>query len=201
MSATYFEQCKRSFADVPSENGVDTLAFIEACEGLVKLFDLLGNTAFKVVQNDMNGNIAKVNNRLQETGPERSGTLEKLVQNEGPGGTPKRTATEGLMWLLRGLDFTAQAMRNSLTNKNEELATSFTNAYGSTLRPYHGMLVRPVFGLAMKACPYRKDFYSKLGSPPEKVDEELEKWLSGLERIVAHMKSFYASGNYEKGFK
>ncbi len=41
-----------------TEGGVDTAAFLEACEGLVKLFDLLGNTAFKVVQNDMNGNIA-----------------------------------------------------------------------------------------------------------------------------------------------
>lgn len=96
------------------------------------------------------------------------------------------------MWLLRGLDFTAQAMRNSVNNKNEELATSFTNAYGTTLRPHHGMLIRPVFALAMKACPYRKDFYAKLGQPQEKVDEELEKWLAALEKIVAHMKSFYA---------
>lgn len=96
------------------------------------------------------------------------------------------------MWLLRGLDFTAQAMRNSVNNKNEELATSFTNAYGTTLRPHHGMLIRPVFALAMKACPYRKDFYAKLGEPQEKVDEELEKWLASLEKIVAHMKSFYA---------
>lgn len=43
---------------MPTEGGVDTAAFLEACEGLVKLFDLLGNAAFKVVQNDMNGNIA-----------------------------------------------------------------------------------------------------------------------------------------------
>ncbi|TKY90905.1 hypothetical protein EX895_000903 [Sporisorium graminicola] len=200
MATTYFEQCKRSFADVPTEGGVDTAAFLEACEGLVKLFDLLGNAAFKVVQNDMNGNIAKVNTRLNATGAGMSGTLEKLVQNEGPGGTSKRPATEGLMWLLRGLDFTAQAMRNSVNNKNEELATSFTNAYGTSLRPHHGMLVRPVFALAMKACPYRKDFYAKLGEPQSKVDEELEKWLAALEKIVAHMKSFYASGKYDKGF-
>lgn len=96
------------------------------------------------------------------------------------------------MWLLRGLDFTAQAMRNSVKNPNEELATSFTNAYTTTLRPHHGMLVRPVFGLAMKACPYRKDFYAKLGAPQDKVNQELERWLSGLEKVVAHMKQFYA---------
>lgn len=43
----------------------------------------------------------------------------------------------------------------------------------------------------MKACPYRKDFYAKLGSPPERVDEELEKWLAELETIVARMQKLY----------
>lgn len=130
--------------------------------------------------------------RLNATGAEQSGTLEKLVQNEGPGGTKNRTATEGLMWLLRGLDFTATAMRNSMNNKNEELVQSFTDAYGTTLRQHHSMFVRPVFTLAMKACPYRKDFYSKLGAPQDRVDEQMEVWLAALEKIVAHMKSFYA---------
>ena len=129
--------------------------------------------------------------RLNQTGAEQSGTLEKLVQNEGPGGTSKRPATEGLMWLLRALEFTALAMRNSITNKDEELVTSFTNAYGATLRPHHSMFVRPVFTLAMKACPYRKDFYSKLGAPQDRVDEQMQSWLAALEKIVTHMKSFY----------
>ncbi|SNX84071.1 probable het-c2 protein [Melanopsichium pennsylvanicum] len=197
--STFFEECKRSFTDVPTEGGVDTAAFLEACEGFIKLFDVLGNSAFKIVQNDMNGNIAKVQTRLNATGAEKSGTLEKLVQNEGPGGSKNRPATEGLMWLLRALDFTATAMRNSMNNKNEELVESFTKAYGSTLRPHHGMLVRPVFALAMKACPYRKDFYAKLG-PQDKVDQQMEQWMAALEKIVAHMKSFYASGKYDKGF-
>lgn len=34
--------------------------FLEATEGLIKLFDLLGNSAFVIVQNDMKGNV-KVN--------------------------------------------------------------------------------------------------------------------------------------------
>ena len=43
----------------------------------------------------------------------------------------------------------------------------------------------------MKACPYRKDFYAKLGSPPEKVEEELHRWLDALEKIVNTMQAFY----------
>ncbi|PWN48438.1 putative het-c2 protein [Violaceomyces palustris] len=190
--ATYFDTVKKSYADVPvTGEGVDTSAFLEATEGLVKLFDLLGSSAFSVVQNDMNGNIKKIRERLLSTGPDLSGTLEKLVANEGKPGDKKRTATEGLMWLLRGLDFTAQALRRSRNDKSEELAASFTKAYETSLRPHHSFVVRPIFSLAMKACPFRKDFYAKLGSPPEKVDEELERWLSALEKIVKQLQDFY----------
>lgn len=48
----------QSYADVPTtEEGVDTSAFLEATDGLVKLFDLLGSSAFAIVQNDMRGNV------------------------------------------------------------------------------------------------------------------------------------------------
>jgi len=51
----------------------------------------------------------------------------------------------------------------------------------------------------MKACPYRADFYAKLGSPPEKVNTELGKWLTALEAIVARIEAFYEAGGYNKG--
>lgn len=133
----------------------------------------------------------KIKDRLLAS-PTQSHTLELLVQNEGAPGEKKRPATEGLMWLLRGLDFTAQALRRSLGDKSEELSTSFTKAYEGSLKQYHNFVVKGAFSLAMKACPYRTDFYAKLGSPPEKVDAELEKWLSALERIVKRMQDLYA---------
>ena len=52
--------------------------------------------------------------------------------------------------------------------------------------------------MAMKACPYRAAFYEKLGSPPEKVQEEMGKWLAALEIIVDRMQEFYKAGKYEK---
>ena len=48
----------KPYQNVPiTEAGVATSEFIDATEGVVKLFDLLGSSAFAVVQNDMNGNI------------------------------------------------------------------------------------------------------------------------------------------------
>lgn len=42
----------------------------------------------------------------------------------------------------------------------------------------------------MSACPYRKDFYAKLGEDPEKVAEELRVWLAALEKVIAILKGF-----------
>lgn len=60
--------------------------------------------------------------------------------------------------------------------------------------------------VALKACPYRKDFLEKLRADPnggpgaseETVLTELTKWLNGLEKIVATMNTFYVQGKYGK---
>lgn len=42
----------------------------------------------------------------------------------------------------------------------------------------------------MSACPYRKDFYAKLGSDEAKVQAELRIWLEALTKQVAILKGF-----------
>jgi len=196
---TYFDTVQKSFVDVPvTEDGVDTATFLEAAEGVVKMFDLLGSAAFSVVQSDMTGNITKVRT-YYNAHPSEAKTLEGLVISEKQN-DKKRKATEGLMWLLRGLHFTLVGLQRSHKDKDEELAVSFNKSYEQTLKQHHSFVVRPVFTLAMKACPYRKDFYAKLGSPPEKVDEELKKWLEALDAIIQRMQGFYEAGGHGKGF-
>lgn len=143
------------------DGGINTTDFLEAAEGLVKLFDLLGSSAFAIVQKDMTGNIEKIRTR-QLSSPVQCETLEGLVKGEA--GEKKRTATEGLMWLLRyivaklgladlsGLQFTAEALRRSLKNRTEELADSFTKAYGDTLKKFHSFVVKPLFAVSILCC-------------------------------------------------
>nr|GAT44281.1 predicted protein [Mycena chlorophos] len=201
--APYLETV-RSFADVDTTNGVNTVEFLEASEGLVGLFDLLGSAAFSVVQNDLKGNITKVRARYDAT-PTLSDTLEKLVENEK--GEKKRTATEGLMWLLRGQSFTCKALQNAQANPKEELSVAFNDSYANTLKKFHNFVVKGIFSVAMKACPYRADFYAKLAADPaggpaasdEKVTEQLNNWLNPLDAIVTRMQTFYEKGDYGKG--
>ncbi|KAL1599086.1 hypothetical protein SLS59_006538 [Nothophoma quercina] len=191
--ATFFDTVKKSWEDVPvdasKDNAISTTEFLEAAESLTTLFDVLGSAAFKPVKNDMSGNIKKIRDR-QLAAPTLSETLQDLVLNELK--EKKHTATEGLVWLNRGLDFTAQALRHNLSNPNKELADSFRDAYGNTLKPHHSFVVKPLFSAAMSATPYRKDFYTKLGSDDAKVQEQLEKYLSALEKIVATLNQFLA---------
>jgi hypothetical protein len=92
-----------------------------------------------------------------------------------------------------GLEFTSLAISHNMATPNDELSTSFRNAYGNTLKPHHSFLIKPVFSAAMSAVPYRKDFYAKLGDDQEQVQREMKAWLDALEQLVAILKEFLAS--------
>ncbi|TXT09150.1 hypothetical protein VHUM_02624 [Vanrija humicola] len=194
----FFETISKSFVDVPvTDAGVDTAAFLEAAENLVKIFGLFGNPAFAVVQNDITGNINKVRTFFLAN-PTEAATLESLLAHDKQlhAKQKDRVATDALMWLLRGLKFTALGLRHNVDVETEELSVSFTKAYEGSLKKYHGMMVRPVFYLAMKACPYRATFYPKLGEPQEEVLPKLKAWLSALEAIVERESKVFKDNGY-----
>ena len=59
----------------------------------------------------------------------------------------KTTATQGLLWLTRGLAFTCKALQISQTDKSKELPNAFTASYEETLRPHHSFVIRPLFAV------------------------------------------------------
>ena len=91
-------------------------------------------------------------------------------------------------FLISALDFTAQALRQNISNPSDELATSFRSAYTTTLKPHHSFLVKPIFTAAMSATPYRKDFYAKLCEDEKQGKEALDNWLTALEQQVSVLK-------------
>jgi len=176
---------------------------LDAAEATTTLFDLLGSVAFTPVKNDIIGNVKKVRER-QVASPGDSSTLQSLCKAELASKSHK--ATEGLLWLVRGLDFTAQALRADLTNNagisiaeqkpKKELADSFRDAYKLTLAPHHSFMIKPIFSAAMSATPYRKDLYAKMlgqDASPEQFQQEEEKWLGALEERIRILNVFLAS--------
>ncbi|EWZ82144.1 hypothetical protein NW765_007762 [Fusarium oxysporum] len=200
MSAVYppggtiVQSLKRTFADVPVDeangNAVSTVEFLEASESLTTIFDAIGGVAFGPVKKDILGNVEKLRAR-HAAAPAESATVQDLVRNELK--TGKHTATEGCLWLIRGLDFTKQGLEHNVQNPSVELSDSFRDAYGNTLKPHHSFMVKPIFSAAMSAVPYRKDFYAKLGDNPEKVQADLEAYLASFSKVVAILKEFINS--------
>ncbi|CAG8979778.1 hypothetical protein HYALB_00011586 [Hymenoscyphus albidus] len=189
---TFLDTLKKSYVDVPinaeKDNAIGTSEFLEASESLTTLFDVLGSVAFNPVKNDILGNVKKIRDR-QLAAPAESATLQDLVLAELA--TKKHVATEGLVWLVRGLDFTASALSLNISSpSSEELSASFRTAYASTLKPHHSFMVKPIFSAAMSACPYRKDFYVKLGEDEAKVVAEMKVWLGALEKLLGILKAF-----------
>ncbi|TFK70637.1 glycolipid transfer protein [Pluteus cervinus] len=193
-----------SFAEVKTEPGIDTKTFLEAADGVVGLFDLLGSTAFAAVTSDISGNIKKVRTRYNSD-PVKNATLQSLVQSEST--EKSKTAREGLLWLLRGLQFTCTALLKAQETKTLELATAFNQAYEVTLKQFHNFVVKGVFSIAMKACPYRADFYAKLSHDPDGgvsvasdvVSTSLDSWLAALNNIITTMFAYYEANGYAKG--
>ena len=99
------------------------------------------------------------------------------------------TSSANTIITSRGLEFTSLALSQNLAS-TEELSVSFRSAYGSTLKPHHSFLVKPIFAAAMSAVPYRKDFYEKLGEDRDKVISAFRVWIAALEKIVAILKGF-----------
>ncbi|KIM39411.1 hypothetical protein M413DRAFT_446928 [Hebeloma cylindrosporum] len=195
--APYFETVK-SFADVPCTNeGVDTCSFLEASDGLVKMFDLLGSGVFGFVQADIRGNISGVRGRYEAVS-DRSGTLESLVLSEGV--EAHKHATPCLVRLIRGLAFTCKALQNMQNDTSSELHTCFKRSYDEVLRHHHTFFIRSVVSVAIRAVPRRDDFLTRIaqGGSIEKLNVELSKWLEGLERIVKHVSSFLEGGGHGK---
>ncbi|KAJ2749385.1 hypothetical protein IWQ56_007240, partial [Coemansia nantahalensis] len=157
---------------------------------------LLESAAFYPVKTDMTTNIEKVRAKY-ESDPKAFDTLEKIVIAEAKSGD--RKATQGLLWLKRGLELTAMALKRNLDNGSEELSVSFTEAYNNTLKQFHGFIVKKMFGVAMLACPDRKTFYLKVGGGKDGVEEQLLQWVQALQTLLNQLNVFYASGGHDKG--
>ncbi|KAI9021255.1 putative glycolipid transfer protein [Hyaloraphidium curvatum] len=199
-ATTYFDKFAITYVTMPIDEagGIPTPEFIQATKAILGLFDLLGSVAFSPVKSDFDGNIKKIETRYNAN-KEGSKTLQELVQTEWK--EKKRTATEGMMWLRRGLEFVSAALSKLEADDKLELSTAFSSAYKETLSQYHSFLIKPIFSAAMGACPYRKDFFTKLGSPADKVNQQFGEFVPALAKVVKILDDFYKKGTprYEDG--
>jgi hypothetical protein len=125
--------------------------------------------------------------------PETSKTFQDIVLSEV--NEKHKVATDAILWLKRALEFTSLALRLNIQNAAEELSASFSKAYSTTLSKHHSFMIRPVFSLAMSACPSRKNFYEKLaeGGDLATLMKQIDLWVAGLEEKLKIIVDFYVA--------
>ncbi|CAG8503983.1 1226_t:CDS:2 [Cetraspora pellucida] len=191
--STFFDNLTISYCDVPiTEDGIDTITFLNATHELVKLLDIIGPEVFEFFRGEMNSNIKNIRERFEHN-KSKNLTLEKLIKHDES--EYKTKNIHNLVLLTRQIEFIAVGLRRSINDPNEELAVSFTESYKITLERHHNIVLRPIFRVAIKACPYRHEFFQKLGNDQEKVYQQYESWLSSLEGII---KRLYALPEFHR---
>ncbi|CAH0028951.1 unnamed protein product [Clonostachys rhizophaga] len=186
---TVLQTFKQAFTDVAvdANNRVDTTQFLEATESWTTLFDAIAAVAFSPVKKDMLFNVGRIREQ-QTAAPAESTTLQDLVENELK--SNKQNAADGLLWLIRAIDFTFRALKRTVDNPKEELAESFRISYKETLKPYHPFWIKPVFTASMSLCPYRAAFIANLGDDAEQATSELKTHLEALSKIINILSPF-----------
>ncbi|KAM3715879.1 Glycolipid transfer protein [Dirofilaria immitis] len=170
---TYFSHPELMFPMI--ENGkVPTEQFLRACQGIADFVGFLG-TAFIPIKNDISGNVTKVRTKY-ESGKDKCKYIEDLVEDDLARNNGKMgTATEGLLWLKRGLEFMleflsemVQVYRSSTDKKKtNSLTSSINNAYNNTLKRHHGFISKQLFKVIILAAPTRTTILKVLAKGEE----------------------------------
>uniref|UniRef100_A0A4W4FZF4 Pleckstrin homology domain-containing family A member 8 n=1 Tax=Electrophorus electricus TaxID=8005 RepID=A0A4W4FZF4_ELEEL len=182
---TFFSSMSHRFSDIRLEddNGIPTRAFLDSCYAIVPVLDKLGPTVFAPVKIDFVGNIKKVQQKLLSE-PGTFPTLQSVVLHEVETKVAhvRNSATEALLWLKRGLKFLKEFLAE-LNGGEQDIHSALNNAYGKTLRQYHGWVVRGVFALALRAAPSYGGFMAALVS--HEGDELREGFSASMHRDLA----------------
>ncbi|VDM39130.1 unnamed protein product [Toxocara canis] len=198
---TYFSHAERMFPEM--ENGkVPTEQFLRACQGIADFVGFLG-TAFIPVKNDISGNVSKVRSKF-ESDREKLKYIEDLIDDDlSHNGGKLGYATEGLLWLKRGLEFMLELLTEMVReyrssadkSSSESLVAVINKAYVATLKRHHGFVSKQLFKVVIVAAPYRRTILKALAEGNEGIDDicidHIAAHLDNFRTNVAHLVDYY----------
>ncbi|XP_068592225.1 pleckstrin homology domain-containing family A member 8 [Cebidichthys violaceus] len=205
---TFFSTMSHRFSDIrlDDDNGIPTQEFLDSCYAIVPVLDKLGSTVFAPVKMDFVGNIKKIHQKLMSD-PDSFPTLQSIVLYEVQTDVARvrNSATEALLWLGRGLKFLKEFL-SEVNAGEQDIQGALNNAYGKSLRQYHGWVVRGVFALALRAAPSYRSFAAALvsregdelkGGFTSGMHRDLGVYLPAMEKHLAILDVLYEEYNLE----
>ncbi|XP_034030902.1 pleckstrin homology domain-containing family A member 8 isoform X2 [Thalassophryne amazonica] len=205
---TFFSTVSHRFSDIrlDDDNGIPTQDFLDSCYAIVPVLDKLGSTVFAPVKMDFVGNIKKIHQKLMSD-PDRFPTLQSIVMHEVETNVAqvRNSATEALLWLRRGLKFLMEFL-SEINAGEQDIHGALNNAYGKTLRQYHGWVVRGVFALALRAAPTYQSFTAALVSKEgdelksgfsSSMHRDLSRYLPAMQKQLTILDALYEEYDLE----
>lgn len=151
--------------------------------------DHLGS-AFYLVKRDISGNIERLAGKALCDSTEYR-CLFTIITKEMEAGESEKplSCARGLLWLKRAMEFILELMKCLQQDASVTLHDAAQTAYVKCLQPFHGMLTRGVFSVALRVVPSREAFMSLLGTP-EDVKTGLQELLENWQPLVQEVHKF-----------
>mmetsp|Transcript_19346 Transcript_19346/g.58475 ORF Transcript_19346/g.58475 Transcript_19346/m.58475 type:complete len:209 (+) Transcript_19346:161-787(+) len=172
---------------------VYTTAFLAACSEVLPIVEKLG-TAFAMVRMDVNGNITRLKD-CQAVDPAKYAELFPIALDEVASGEAcgSRSATKGILWLKRAMEFVTALLQRLRDNRGETLPAAASEAYTETLYKYHGWVTSAAFTVALKLAPSRETFFQQFDLPPgADLMEQMQTCLKAFCPVLAAVQTFLA---------
>ncbi|CAF1415381.1 unnamed protein product [Rotaria sp. Silwood1] len=161
---TFFSQLLHKFSifDVLPFEEFQLELFLKTCEEYFSLVDKFNTPIFAPLKADVNGNINKLRQKMNEN-VIKFQTLHSILNDEIEAQTTnaKNSATDALLWLKRTFEFISSFLYEFGIG-DKTLVDAISKAYEQSLRKYHGMLARSIFSFALRAVPNGVEFVRSL---------------------------------------
>ncbi|KAF1763363.1 hypothetical protein GCK72_011629 [Caenorhabditis remanei] len=173
---TYFAKPEHFFPHLTEDGKIPTAQFLSACQGISDFVWKCGQSAYEI-RKDQEGQ-----KYLQDL------IDADLAEHGGKFGI----ATEGLLWLKRGLQFMLELLAEMVTaynsglpkQKTEDLSGAVATAYAKSLKRHHGFIAKQAFKVVTMAVPYRHTILKAVALGQEGLDDVC------IHHIQCHLDNF-----------
>lgn len=193
-TGTFFSDVNKKLGKVVDGSIIYTKPFLEICDGTLNLYDKLNSSTFTPIKMEVSGNIEKIREKFS-TDPSNFDTIQKIIDKEVVAKQAKlqNSATEAIIFVTRSLHFLQLFTSEVVINDSR---FSAQKAYELALKPYHGLVARQVYSVAVNNVVSKKEFInsiidgeeSKIG---DSVNDTLKFFSSNLSVIINNLYSFF----------
>ncbi|KAG9458902.1 hypothetical protein H6P81_003410 [Aristolochia fimbriata] len=179
---------------------VSTTTFLNLCNLLIQVLDKIGPT-MAVLRQDIHQNIRRVE-KLYETDRTTYSNLIEIVNKEVEQEVAKKpqSCTKAILWLTRSLEFTLSLLEKVIEDPNGNLQQAVEEAYGTTLKLWHGWISSAAYKVALKLVPDNKTFISLLvaGDDHKMLNEDVKSLLTLLLPVLTDILDILTTHGVDK---